>query len=57
MMVLLVKQISRENLKTIAKAGEFDQKLGAASHSKLRSKVLTEEIENNYELRTEDQSP
>ena len=29
MMVLLVKQISRENLKTIAKAGEFDQKPGS----------------------------
>ena len=42
----LVKRRSREVLQTIAKAGEFDQKnLGAASHSKLRSKVLTEEIE------------
>ena len=45
MMFLLVKQISRKILKTIAKAGEFDQNLGAASHSKLRSMVLTEEIE------------
>ena len=42
----LVKRRSREVLQTIAKAGEFDQKnLGVASHSKLRSKVLTEEIE------------
>ena len=55
MMFLLVKQISREILETIAKAGEFDQKPGSGIafqiaiedavglQSQLR--VLTEEIE------------